>query len=447
MKVILFNSPIYNRKVGDIEDYLPPFGLGYIATILQKENIDVKIIDCVNDNLTVEEIISIIGVEEPNFVGINIFSVNFDLVKEIIEKCPYKTNFLVGGKSTKFLYQDIINFKTNNSISVIIGEGEYIICDIVKNQVSERTKLQSNNRFVYEVDKDSIYLPQDISKLPLNRTLFGNRSITNVYGKIEEAIITSRECLYNCAFCGGARSLNSNVPVRERDEESITEELTQISCLHPETKSIRVLDDLFLKNRNSILKAIKIFGKFNFEWRAMGHIKSLQGSEDLFVSLKDSGCRELEIGIESGNDEIRKMVHKVGSVEEVYDVITRLLDAGINVKGYFMYGLPDETEKECQDTYNLALKIYEYSQNSCGLFRTSAFQFRPYHGTELYNKINKHISFKHNDALDELDGRKQFNFTAGNFSKCSDDAINNFVIKTNKLGENNEFKNRKVPEL
>ena len=112
-----------------------------------------------------------------------------------------------------------------------------------------------------------------------------------------------------------------------------------------------------------------------------------------------------------------------------------------------MYGLPDETEKECQDTYNLALKIYEYSQNSCGLFRTSAFQFRPYHGTELYNKINKHISFKHNDALDELDGRKQFNFTAGNFSKCSDDAINNFVIKTNKLGENNEFKNRKVPEL
>ena len=30
MKVILFNSPIYNKKVADKEDFLPPLGLRYM---------------------------------------------------------------------------------------------------------------------------------------------------------------------------------------------------------------------------------------------------------------------------------------------------------------------------------------------------------------------------------------------------------------------------------
>ena len=56
LEVLLFNSPIYNKKVDDKEDFLPLLGLGYIATQLKQQGIDVEIIDCVNDNLTVDEI-------------------------------------------------------------------------------------------------------------------------------------------------------------------------------------------------------------------------------------------------------------------------------------------------------------------------------------------------------------------------------------------------------
>lgn len=97
-KIILLNSPIYNKKVADSEDYLPPLGLGYIATYLKKNGIDVKILDCVYKNLTINEILGVIEKEKPDFVGVNIFSVNMELVKEIIEKCKTKTSFIVGGK-------------------------------------------------------------------------------------------------------------------------------------------------------------------------------------------------------------------------------------------------------------------------------------------------------------------------------------------------------------
>lgn len=446
MKVILFNSPIYNKKVADKEDFLPPLGLGYIATQLKNEGINVKIIDCVNDNLTVDEILNIIDNEKPDTVGINIFSVNFDLVKRIIESCYTKTNFIVGGKSTKFLVDDILNFKTDNNVSVVIGEGEYITIDIVRNCVKEQPKVKKENKVIYEVSGNSIYIPRNISELELDRSFFENRMLVNKYQKVEQAIVTSRECLHNCAFCGGARSLNQDVPVRERDKKSILRELIQIKEMFPETESIRILDDLFLKNRNSILKAISIFGEFDFEWRAMAHIKSLQGSEDLFEMLKNSGCRELEIGIESGNEKIRSLIHKVGSIEEIYNVITKILDSGINVKAYFMYGFPNETITQCNDTYSLALKLYNYSLNSSGKFMTSAFQFRPYHGTELYKLLNQKISYEHNDELNELVGRKQFNFMAGNFSNCTTEEINRFVIETNKLdGElENVKRNSKV---
>lgn len=441
MKALLFNSPIYNKKVADKEDFLPPLGLGYIATQLQKDGIDVKIIDSVNDNLTVNEILNIINIEKPDTVGINIFSVNFDLVKNIIESCCTKTSFIIGGKSAKFLCDKILNFKTDNNLSIVIGEGEYITSDIVRNCVKEQPKLKKNNKVVYEVSENSIYLPRNISNLELDRSFFSYRMIVNKYQKQEQAIVTSRECLYNCAFCGGARSLNKNVPVRERNKESILKELVQTKQMFPETESIRILDDLFLKNRNSILKAIDIFEQFDFEWRAMAHIKSLQGSEDLFEILKKSGCKELEIGIESGNKEIRKLINKVGSIEEIYTTITKVLDSGINVKGYFMYGFPNETFDQCNDTYLLALKLYNYSLNTSGEFFTSAFQFRPYHGTELYNLLNQDISYRHNDELDELVGRKQFNFMTDNFSNCPNEEINRFVIETNKLcGDLNDVK-------
>lgn len=51
------------------------------------------------------------------------------------------------------------------------------------------------------------------------------------------------------------------------------------------------------------------------------------------------------------------------------------------------------------------------------------------------NKINSKISYQHNDNLDSLEGRNQFNFTAGNFSYCDTKLIEELVIKTNELGE------------
>ncbi len=438
LDILLINSPLYNRKVKNDEQFLPPFGLGYIGNELKKKSLKVELLDCVLDNLTVPEIIAFTHSKQPKFIGINIFSVNFELVKEIIEGYSGNANFIVGGRSTKALYEEILNFKTKNKIVVIIGEGDYIVPDIVRGKIKEcPSYICGEKRVVYTVDSKSIYFPHDLSLLSPDRELFKNKVLVNVFGHKEASIITSRECVFDCAFCGAARSLNRYSSIRECSERAIIHELETIARLNPEVEGIRVLDDLFLKNRASVEKAIRIFNNFTYEWRAMAHVISLKNIEmPLLRTLKESGCKELEIGIESGNEQIRQMINKKGNIADVIRVITNILGVGINVKGYFIYGFPNETFDQCQKTFELAQKISQIAKNTTARFRASAFIFRPYHGTKLYNLVlqnHRKISFSHDDALDMLDGRNQFNFSAGNFSECPEEALRDFVIRTNML--------------
>lgn len=88
-------------------------------------------------------------------------------------------------------------------------------------------------------------------------------------------------------------------------------------------------------------------------------------------------------------------------------------------------------------SYDLAVQLKELSLKSRANFRTSVFQFRPYHGTELYHdmilkgRIIDEVMY-HDDWSINM-GRKQFNFTSGNFSEASDDDLRKFITETNGI--------------
>jgi radical SAM superfamily enzyme YgiQ (UPF0313 family) len=169
----------------------------------------------------------------------------------------------------------------------------------------------------------------------------------------------------------------------------------------------------------------------------MVHVLSLAKSLDRITELTQSRCKELFIGIESGSVEIRKRINKLGSIEDIINVSKTIMENGIDLKWYFIYGFPKETRDDFQSTYELAYRLKRISDKTAGTFRTSVFQFRPYHGTQLYNQILleggliKGCTF--NDTISQFEGRSQFNFEFGNYSSESDEILNEFIIKTQKL--------------
>ena len=438
-KFVLINSPLFWERTNEEEEYLSPLGLGYIATYLKKVGLEVLLLDSVKERLGVEDILKQVSEIKPEFVGINVFTQNYELVQYIIEKMSIQCECFVGGQVVKSIYETILDWKTSNKVNIIIGEGELIIPAIVLENCKEKPIEHLDNKFVYKVDMNSQYFPEDISKIYLDRSFLKDEIINNHYGEKEAAIITSRGCAYDCAFCGGARGLNKDISIRMKDVESVKHEIAEICDLYPDLKSIRILDDLFLRNETSISQAADIFQEFSqLHWRGMVHVLSLIKCLDKIQLLKNCNCKELFVGIESGSNTIRKRINKLGDISSVISVIRELLIHGIDVKGYFMYGFPDETQEDMEETYKLACELRNISEKCEGTFRPSVFQFRPYHGTRLYNEIlEKGIDIPncHYNSSYTLKGRSQFNFCSGNYSRVPDEILEEYIVKTQTIME------------
>jgi len=437
-KFILFNSPIFWDATKEKEQYLSPLGLGYIATYLEKAGIDVTIVDCVKERKSVNDIVDFINKTHTDYIGINIFTQNYEMVKYIIESITITCDCFIGGQVVKSIYLDILRWNTQNRLNIIIGEGEFIIPALVSGRCKQIPEQENDQKVVYRVNKNSEYFPKDISNIFLNSKYLGNEIIYNHYGEKEIAIITSRGCAFDCAFCGGAKSLNKDITTRIRTEESVITEIREILSAYPDIQSIRVLDDLFLRNGKSIDMTNNIFLKFpHLSWRGMVHVLSLAKDVEKVKKLRRGRCRELFIGIESGSESVRRKINKLGTIDDIITVSKAILESGIDLKGYFIYGFPGETKEDFQKTYELASKIKEISTNTTGTFRTSVFQFRPYHGTQLYNEIVKSTGIIHecefNQSISKFEGRSQFNFDFGNYSKEKDEILNQYIIKTQEL--------------
>ncbi|MGN6163138.1 MAG: B12-binding domain-containing radical SAM protein [Flavisolibacter sp.] len=447
MKVLIINSPLFReRNLLYDEDSLPPIGLGYIATHLKNNGINVSLIDAVDQKIPLQDLVATINTEKPQFVAVNIFTTNYELVKEMIESINYNAHIIIGGLSTKELYKKIIDWKVDNQIDIVTGDGEFITLDIVKDELKEQPFFSSGRRRVFNVGGNSKYLVKDISNIELDRSFFLNEPVNHPLGFLEGNIVTSRGCIYNCTFCAAARSLNGDYPIREKSESSIIKELSEIQNRFPAVNSIRVLDDLFLKKRETVEKAANVFSHFNFQWRSMAHVMTFHMvDEPLMNALKESGCHELFIGIESGSPKILSSIKKTSNTDLIIANLSKVFKAGINMKGYFIYGFPGETAEDMEMTYQLASTLKTVADQYRVNFRTSVFQYRPYHGTQIYYDLKKKgvnvevQSVKPNEALSHLVGRLQFNFHSGNYSATETIEVHDYIYRTINLNGGDIF--------
>ena len=437
LDVLIINSPLFRDLIEeDDEDSLPPLGLGYIATDLLSNGITVELVDPVNDHISLNGILAIIRGKRPSYVALNIFTTNMHLVREIVESVG-NTRFVIGGLATKSIYKNILSWNTNSPVDIVLGEGDFIVSTIVHGKSQGVVYDDGKNR-VIKVATSSPYFPADISNLSLDRSFFSHLTAHPVSGLNEVCIVTSRGCMYNCAFCAAARSLNLETPIRERTAASVEKEIRVLLEQNNTINAIRILDDLFLRNVRSVERTVKIFGQIPVVWRAMAHVLSFHKLEDAhLLALKRSGCFEVFIGIESGSPRILKKIRKTSDIELIKRTIERLFRFGINVKGYFIFGFESETSADMEMTYKLAMWFKEASLRTSTRFRTSAFQFRPYHGTELYHDIVQKGRIVSDmipqKLLSRNIGRRQFNFASGNFSEVPDDVLQRFIMSTLNL--------------
>ncbi|MEG2457443.1 MAG: radical SAM protein [Bacilli bacterium] len=290
------------------------------------------------------------------------FEYNKDLVKWTRD--VNKTVFtFVGSYHAILAPEDFINYKGLDA--VCIGEGEYPLRDLM-DKMKDNKDYTKTLSFWFFKGKDIIKnavrpLIEDLDELPFpDIDLFDYKNLDTT--KTDTALILlSRGCLYSCTYCGNGnfRNIYPNKAkyARFRSPEKSIELIKNILKEYPNIKYINFRDaiinmykDWFDKFMELYTKEIKLPFTCNLRFDIV--------SEDTVKRMKEAGCYTIDIGLESGNEEIRhKYLHRFTTDEQMINCSNWFNKYKITVLTYNILGLPYEDLHKALETVKLNAKL------------------------------------------------------------------------------------------
>ncbi len=185
-------------------------------------------------------------------------------------------------------------------------------------------------------------------------------------------LLTNRGCPYRCTYC--FEGVVWGKSVRYRSAESIIEELEYLAQ-HGVHKVV-FLADLFTYDRPGVMRLCDLIIEkgLKVRWACNSRVDTID--EEMARRMKRAGCWLIAFGIESGSQKVLDAVKKDTTVEKARETIRMIDRVGIRSWGYFIIGLPGETEATICETITFAKEI----PLDIALFHVAV----PYAGTDFY---------------------------------------------------------------
>jgi anaerobic magnesium-protoporphyrin IX monomethyl ester cyclase len=204
-------------------------------------------------------------------------------------------------------------------------------------------------------------------------------------------IVTSRGCPAGCTYC--IKHVSYQYSARLRSPELIMEELWKLKNLGLNT--IHMYADLFTVNREQVIDLCKrmIDEKINLRWMCNSRVDFVD--EEMLDLMGKAGCWLISWGIESGNEQILKHAHKGANPDKAERALRWAKKAGIKNWGYFIIGLPGETEETIRQTIDFSKKL----PLDIALFHVAA----PYPGTPFFFEVVENGWFRPGTRWEQVD--------------------------------------------
>jgi len=400
--LLIFPPTTFNRE--SVKVCCSPLGIAYLASVL-KDEFDVKLLDASIENyqnevavdrylirfgLSYEEIKRRISEFHPEVVGVScLYSNQLPAVRQIC-KLTKEVNkdiiTLIGGTHPTFLPEKCM--EDRNIDFIILSEGEHTIRDLI-------TRINNSKSFY---DLDGLVF-RDNGKIQINPKTKFIKDINNIpyparellpmqkyfdfdipMGVISErrpqtTIMTSRGCLARCTFCSSGRFWGNRY--RARSPENVLKEIEYLIKEYG-IREIKFIDDNLTLDRE---RAKRIFSgiierKMNLRWNTPNGIALWTLDDELLKLMKVSGCYEITLAFESGDqDVLNHIVKKPVDLKKVKLIVKKVKEYGIGTYGFFIIGFPGETKEQIKRTFKFA--------DSLRLDRISAFIANPLPGSEM----------------------------------------------------------------
>ncbi|PWH20542.1 MAG: radical SAM protein, partial [Ardenticatenia bacterium] len=204
-------------------------------------------------------------------------------------------------------------------------------------------------------------------------------------------VVTSRGCPAGCRFC--IKHVSYQHTVRLRSPENIMEELRMLHRLG--IHNIHMYADLFTVSREQVMGLCALIRRegLRIRWTCNSRVDFVDA--ELLRHMAQAGCWLISWGIESGDPEILRRVRKGYHLEQAEQALRWAKAVGIKNWGYFIIGLPGETEESIRRTIEFAKRL----PLDLALFHIAA----PHPGTPFFFEVVERGWFRPGTRWEEVD--------------------------------------------
>ncbi len=390
--------------------------------------------DQVNDlaNPIWHDLRTVLRMTQPQIVGISASMVTIPstaVVAKIIREELPGAKVIVGGPAATTSTEELIH---NEAIDfLVLGEGEDTMFELASFLLGRKNRpehLEEIRGIMYRdvtgivrtlprpliANLDSIPFPDRDSMFILG----GDGKLQTIHSNAD--LLASRGCPYPCKFCcafavwGTRRS-------RFRGVDNILEELIYLNRTYNQRYFV-FWDDLFTVNRKRTIELCEkiISSGLDIEWVCLVRLNTIDA--ELLAIMKRAGCREIQIGIESGNDHILKYIGKDFTVSAIREKVPLIKASGIEWGVFIIIGFPSESRAEMEETLRLLSEIKPTW--------VVISIFTPYPGTEFFKEL------KEQGRLSENFMRGDFWYPNNNYTGTMEDLeFKRFAIRALNYGD------------
>ena len=339
-----------------------PLALLYLAASLKEEDFDVRILDMRLEDYRQFKI------GNPVFVGITCMSgLQIRYALEFARQARMQNpscSLVWGGVHPTLLPEQTAS---NSCVDVVVrGEGELIVKDLA-NALASGQPLDKVSGVTYRVGGEVKSNPDgeviDLDQIPVDLPydlLEMERYPSVKSGRFH--IQTSRGCPHRCGFCYNTQFNKKRW--RAKSANRVLDEIEYILNRFPNVKIIDPIDDNVFVDQQRVREICQgiLDRKIHVHWRANCRFDYLSTYDKEFLGLLErAGCVELDFGGESGSPRLQELICKDVTADQMLQSVVNLKAWAPTIEPFisWMSGLPGETDKDLNQTFDLMDKMSE----------------------------------------------------------------------------------------
>jgi radical SAM superfamily enzyme YgiQ (UPF0313 family) len=367
----------------------PPVWAGLMATFCRGKGLSVEVLDAEADELAPAEVAERVREVDPVLAAVVVYGhqpsastqnmtaagLICTAVKEVV---PGQKLLLLGGHVAALPERTL---REEDADFVAAGEGLHTLVGLVEALKTAAPALDRVPGLWYRADGHLCRAPDrplvgdldgEMPELAWDLLPMGKYRAHNWHclGGLDRqpyaALYTTLGCPYHCSFCciqapfrAGEQAAGMRESVNSYRFWSPGAVLRQIDTLVNKygVRNLKIADEMFVLNRRHVLAICDGLIERGYGLNIWAYTRVDTIKDGLLDRLKAAGFNWLAFGIEAGADRVRADVDKAFPQEEVYKALARVRDAGINVIGNYIFGLPEDDQETMRATLDLAIGL------------------------------------------------------------------------------------------